>query len=403
MTSLKRLALVVLAGLSWAADAPARETAFVSLEQFSARATTRAATFSFRSPAFGVARVELALPVDAGSPRKQRHTRHVKPGAATLTVPTDCPPGQLEYSVEVELPAYSAGRSLGRFGRGEGQFVKPTHIALSPRGEAYVVDTGSDRVQVFDRHLDFLFQFGHFNPGPASAGAEVELGRFDEPWDLVINGYQEIFITDQNNRRVVRYDMLGRVIAELGRDAGLAVPRGIASDIDRELYVCDSDNDRVLVFDRDGRVRRKIGAYGWGAQQFKTPTDVAVAPDRTLYVADAGNARVQVFDRFGRPLEILDGPFQAPENLYVDADGFLYVIDSKAAKIFRYTSERVLVATYPGPDDDYAFDTPTDCARAPDGTLYVVDSGHGRVLLLEESRRAFRRSGKLAVEADKPR
>ncbi|MBI3891879.1 MAG: NHL repeat-containing protein [Candidatus Wallbacteria bacterium] len=394
--------LSVLAALAALAAVPAaaREGAFQSLEAFSARATTRTVQFGFRSPAFGVARVELALPTGGKRPRKEQTTLQVRPGVTTLKVPVECPPGTLEYSIEIDFPSYRAGRTLGRFGRGEGQFVKPTHLAISPRGEAYVIDTGSDRLQVFDRRLAFLFQFGSFNPGPASAGAEVDLGRFDEPWDLVINGYQEIFITDQNNRRVVRYDMMGRAISEFGRDAGLAVPKGIATDIDRELYVCDSDNDRIVVFDRDGRVRRKIGAYGWGAQQFKSPTDVAVASDRTLYVADSGNRRVQVFDRFDRPLEILDGPFELPENLYIDTDGFLYVVDSKANKIFRYTSERVLVATYPGPGDDYAFDTPTDCARGPDGTLYVVDSGHGRVLLLEEVRGAFRRTGKLAVEAE---
>ncbi|MBI3889897.1 MAG: hypothetical protein HY303_00035 [Candidatus Wallbacteria bacterium] len=127
---------------------------------------------------------------------------------------------------------------------------------------------------------------------------------------------------------------------------------------------------------------------------------MAVAADRTLYVADAGNRRVQVFDRFDRQLAILNGPFESLENLCLDADGFLYVIDSKANKIFSYTSERVLVATYPSPGDDYAFDVPTDCARGPDGTLYVVGSGHGQVLLLEEVRSVFRRTGNLAVKAE---
>ena len=46
------------------------------------------------------------------------------------------------------------------------------------------------------------------------------------------DGNQEIYITDQHNNRVVRFDMLGRVIADFGRDE-LAIPKGIAADTNR--------------------------------------------------------------------------------------------------------------------------------------------------------------------------
>ncbi len=375
------------------------ESGFLSLPSFTARATTGGVVFAFDAPDYGAASVELALPREKGKPRTVEHHRQLRRGSNRLDFSTDGAAGPVDYSLELSFPGYAFESELGRFGRGEGQFFKPTHVAVGPRGEAYVVDTGNDRIQVFDRHLNFIFQFGSFNPGPASAQSEVENARFDEPWDVVIGGNQELYVTDQRNDRVVRLDLMGRYISEFGRDDGLAVPRGIACDVDRLLYVCDSDNDRVLVFDRDGRLRKRLGAYGWGPRQFKGPSDVAVSREGRLYVADAGNRRIQVFDRFERAEGFIEGPFQTPENLYLDPDGFLFVIDSAAGRIFRYAEDRALVGTFPGPGDRYELKGPTDCARAPDGALLVVDSGNGRLLVLAEKRRAFRRSGTLQVPA----
>ncbi len=377
-------------------DLRAKEVAFESVPSFTASATTRSVTIQFDSPAPGYARLAVAVPRKGKKrPVKDRIEQQVSAGPARIELPIEAPEGPVEYSLEVRFPSYRYSRDFGRFGRGEGEFVHPTHLAISPRGELYVVDTGSDRVQVFDRHLNFLFQFGSFNPSPMSDGGELENGRFDEPWDLVITGYQELFITDQRNERVVRFDLLGRVISEIGRDLDLAIPSGIDADANRDLYVADTDNDRVVVFDRDGRFRKEIGSYGWGEIQFKDPTDVAVSPDGTFFVADSGNRRVQVFDRFQKLLKILKGPFESVDSLHLDQMGFLHVIDSTARKIFRFDDRYRLVGTLPERGSDLVLQEPTDCARAPDGTFYIVDAGRGQILVLEEEVRAFRRSGKL--------
>ena len=83
-----------------------------------------------------------------------------------------------------------------------------------------------------------------------------------------------------------------------GSAAGFYGPRDIAVGSDNSVYVIDQGNGRVVRFDRTGNLLAVWGSTGKGDGQFMEPTGLAVdGINNRVYVADPRNRRIQVFDR----------------------------------------------------------------------------------------------------------
>jgi DNA-binding beta-propeller fold protein YncE len=71
--------------------------------------------------------------------------------------------------VLVYSPQGKIKRRWGRFGRGPGEFIWVTDVAVDPRGPVYTCEYGegrADRVQKFDTHGRFVLQWAHFGSRP---------------------------------------------------------------------------------------------------------------------------------------------------------------------------------------------------------------------------------------------
>ena len=53
----------------------------------------------------------------------------------------------------------------GSHGQGNGQFEAPSEIDVAPGSNVYVVDSGNDRVQFFDKWGGFLGKWGSYGTG----------------------------------------------------------------------------------------------------------------------------------------------------------------------------------------------------------------------------------------------
>jgi sugar lactone lactonase YvrE len=107
----------------------------------------------------------------------------------------------------------------------------------------------------------FLGEFGGFG---------YEDNRFDRPTVVWSGNALAIWVLDQGNARVVKYDLEGRllgVLVALRSDAvrarlDLVDPQGLAVDQGGELFVTDASADRVLLFDPLGAVLTPVGGFG---------------------------------------------------------------------------------------------------------------------------------------------
>jgi predicted membrane-bound mannosyltransferase/DNA-binding beta-propeller fold protein YncE len=183
----------------------------------------------------------------------------------------------------------------------------------------------------------------------------------------------------------------------------LTWPRGIAVSEDGLVYVADSQNHRIQVFDADGLLVSSWGAYGdCGVQvplpgTFCEPWDVAVGPEGDVFVADTWAHRVQRFTSEGEFVTAwgaygqfgigeVPGPiaFYGPRSVDVGPDGLVYVSDTGNKKVQVFTRDGEFVAEWGGfgavPGQ---LDEPVGLAFNPAGQIVIADSWNRRVQVLE--------------------
>ncbi len=133
------------------------------------------------------------------------------------------------------------------------------------------------------------------------------------------------------------------------------------------------------------------------------PKDVTLGPNGDLYVVDHGNYRVVVFGPDGvYSATVGNGEFFNPPSQSGQADeptawgigispsGNVYVADTWKHQVVKYDTagkrERSW-GTYGNPDDKTtdltSFYGPRDVAVAPDGNVYVTDTGNSRILVFD--------------------
>ena len=76
-------------------------------------------------------------------------------------------------------------------------------------------------------------------------------------------------------------------------------PKGIAVDASGYLYIADDGNCRVQKFDTNGNFISEWGRKGSDKAEFKFPKGIAVDASGFVYVTDDENHRVQKFDTNG--------------------------------------------------------------------------------------------------------
>lgn len=135
--------------------------------------------------------------------------------------------------------------ALGQPGEAEGHFRAPNAVTADGDGNIYVVDTGNQRVQIFDNK-----------------------GKFKK----TINGSE---------------DGKGK--------ATLVNPRGIDVDSRGFIYVVNNLTHYIYAFDKEGKKAFQFGGIGDQNEQFYLPNGLFIDDTDHVYITDTLNQRVAVY------------------------------------------------------------------------------------------------------------
>ena len=134
-------------------------------------------------------------------------------------------------------------------------------------------------------------------------------------------------------------------VAVIASGSGLSDPHGVGVDKNGNIYVGDSGNKRIVVYAPDGKILRTIGSgpppeseQNPGPGQFRDVRDIAVAPDGIVHALDAATARVQSFDASGKLLRAIDARIlgmYGPNGIALAPDGSLYVADTGQNRVLK--------------------------------------------------------------------
>jgi len=242
-----------------------------------------------------------------------------------------------------------SGEVLARWRMPEYKLGKPTGITLAPGPD------GREALYVADTHYNRVMIYGVSDPSEpallASFGSHGDDdGEFRFPTDVAV----------------------------LAGDDGRP----------QRIYVSEyGGNDRISVFDASYTFLFSFGSFGSGVDQFDRPQSIAIV-NGELVVADACNHRLGRFTLGGDPIAWFDGsddaehgPFVYPYGLAALRDGTVLVSEYGSSRVRRLDpAAGKTLAVWGGPGYEPGQLAHPWAVAAIDGTAYVLDSGHNRVL-----------------------
>ncbi|MCK9407586.1 MAG: NHL repeat-containing protein [Bacteriovoracaceae bacterium] len=219
---------------------------------------------------------------------------------------------------------------------GQNTIPGPWGLAVSGSGALFVVDQRGHRVLRYNNaatkasganadavfgQQDFAGRVWNYGAG----GSTPSANGFETPTSVAVDPSGNLFVLDQANQRVLRFNNAASktngAVADgvLGQpdfvtkkfnttQSGFFSPQGVAIDASGNLYVADGSNHRVLRFNNAaskangapadavfGQPDFTTSSNGTSANKISNPTSLAVDDAGNLYVGERGNSRILVF------------------------------------------------------------------------------------------------------------
>jgi len=201
------------------------------------------------------------------------------------------------------------------------KFGRVSSVAVDKNDEVYVFHRGdkADPLIVFDAKGKYLRSWGR--------------GMFGNEHGLRVDPNGDVWVTDNGNHQVFKFDNKGELLLTLGvkgesgdDDKHFNRPTDVAFAPTGEVYVADGyGNARVVKFTADGKFIKTWGKHGTGPSEFNTVHSVGVDSKGTVYVSDRENNRIQIFDADGKYLKEWNH-LGATQNLFITPEDEMWVI-----------------------------------------------------------------------------
>ncbi len=289
--------------------------------------------------------------------------------------------GQLVSAVDPETGLAEGGGMLDTLlGKKQSAGMVSPMAACTDGSRIFVADTGLSGVHVFDLESgDYAF----WTP-PEDAP------RLITPVSVAIGADGRLLVADSADGSIFVFDASGTLLGTLGEGL-LRRPVGIAVDpSDGTIFVADAESHTLHRLASDGSEIRRVGGRGVLDGQFNYPTYVALDAGGRVYVSDSLNFRVPVFDAdlthlrtFGSKGD-LPGYFAQPKGLAIDDHERVYIADShfEAVQVFDETGR--LLMTFGGEGRGPGeFWLPTGVHIDAENRIWIADSYNRRVQVFE--------------------
>ena len=163
-------------------------------------------------------------------------------------------------------------RRTGTEGAGEGQLDRPRGLCSDYNGDVYVADTGTSRVSVFSKQLQFLKCLG--------------TQQLETPVDVKVTP-NSLVILDRSPNCIHFYSRSGDLLSSCVTqgEAGMVYqPFFFCLDTAGNILITGSMRNDVKIFSSSGHFIHKIGKRGQGRGEFSYPQGICVSELGTIFV-----------------------------------------------------------------------------------------------------------------------
>ena len=260
-------------------------------------------------------------------------------------------------SLDLQFP-YVLTLSWGGYGSAGGQFSSPTGIAVDSSGNVYVADQSNNRVQKFDSNGNLLLVWGSYG----SAG-----GQFINPMGIAVDSSGNVYVADFGNHRVQKFDSSGNFITSWTVTNSLNYMNIAVSPVSGSTYIYTISSN-IQQFDTNGNLLAT-----WSSTTFNCfPVGIAVDYSGNVYATNCNN--LEKFDNAGNLLTSWTIPNYYTYGMAIDNHGNIYIGNGNNGGVDKYSSTGTLLTSfgnlYPG---GVAVDSSGNVVYAIDSNNNVVD------------------------------
>jgi len=167
-------------------------------------------------------------------------------GIRVVTNPAEPLYGELTLELEEDL-------SIGSMDDENTMFYRIGGIAIDSQGNMFVVDSGNQRIQKYDKDGNYLQTIGRKGQGP---------GEFMRPFDILLDEQDNIYLLE--NRKIHVYDPKGDSIQDINLQnfmMGFAV--GAEGNIIAHGFVQaeEGENLGVVIINQEGKITKTIAEF----------------------------------------------------------------------------------------------------------------------------------------------
>ena len=263
-------------------------------------------------------------------------------------------------------------------------FEWPYDVSIDNSGNIYIADCANNRISKWDSSGNAIGWIGGGSNGwqtGSAPGTGTDYQSFNEPKGVIVDNSGNIYVVDCGNNRISKWDSSGNAIGWIGGGSngwqtGSAPgtgsdyqsfdnPIGIFIDNSGNIYVADQYNHRISKWDSSGNAIGWIGGGydGWQTgssctssnsyKHFQQPTGVAIDIYGNIYITDRWNDRICKWDSSGNAIGCLGGGFSgwhtyavfsgdsykyfdSPYDIFVDSSGNIYITDCMNHRVCKW-------------------------------------------------------------------
>lgn len=303
-----------------------------------------------------------------------------------------------QYSNDPEFNGFAVTTTAGStsgFMDGPGasaQFSLALGLATDTEGNIYVADTQNHRIRKITPDGITSTLAGTADPGFADSPAPP---KFNNPTGVAVGADGTLYVADSGNHRIRAISPTGDVTTFSGLGtpgyfngpgdtAQFSTPYALAVDGNDNLYVADQDNRRIRKVSPDGSVSTLAGngdediVNGPGdTASFKTVLGIAASSDGTVYITEESYSHIRRIMPDGMVDTFVDSSagLNDPWDLAINADGCLFVVRPLDHRIWKVKPDASL-SVFAGSGSAGNLDGPVDAAQLSSPiSIAVANSG----------------------------
>jgi len=230
-------------------------------------------------------------------------------------------------------------------------------------------------------------------PRASSFVPELVYDRLTVPYDVTIDKDGTLYIVDDKEEKIVRYNPESGETGRIGEKVDLSFPTGIDLYEDR-LYVADFNFNvsKVYIFSKTGSYLGQLPDKNSRMVSMSNPKAVeAVENENVVYVCDRRNNRILKFDRNGTFLSSIDMPsgFREPNGIAITEGGIIYFTLKLSGTVGRISSQNnvnkfTIFEETPEGNRQVELAKPSGIAVDESANIYIADTANHRIVIANQ-------------------